>query len=234
MSKTRIIQAVTNLDLESTEALLKVEPSLLNVTDRQGRNLLHLACSVSCEKLKKPKAGSARMVSFLLDRGLEIDSPVGRDACTALFLAVARARNPTLLELLIKRGAKVTAAPGGGLFAAGWWEDIENLDLLIRAGAQIDIVVTEGTQTGTPFLACWCLKRFEAAKFLALKGANVNFQDQKGRTALHHGIDKEFDPTLLKWLVRHGASPDIEDHDGVSARLKALRKRDKRFHEALQ
>ncbi len=115
MSKTRLIEAVKNLDLESTKNLLNTNPSLLATTDRQGLNLLHLACSVSCEKLKVPESTSARMVNFLLDRGLAIDEPVGRDACTALFFAVARGRNPTLVKLLLKRGAKVTAAPGCGL-----------------------------------------------------------------------------------------------------------------------
>ena len=75
---------------------------------------------------------------------------------------------------------------------------------------------------------------FQAAKFLAVRGANVNFQDKKGKTALHHGIEKEFDPSLLKWLVEHGASPDILDHDGVSPRRKASRKRDKQYLAALQ
>ena len=95
MSKTRIIEAVSKLDLESARTLFKLKPSLLAVTDRQRRNLLHLACAASCEKLKVPESASARMVSFLLDIGLakDIDSPVGRDACTPLFFAVARARN---------------------------------------------------------------------------------------------------------------------------------------------
>ena len=228
MSKTRLIESVTKLDLDSTKKLLQAKPALLTVTDRQGRNLLHLACSASCSKLKVSEAQSARMVNFLLDRGLDIESPVGPDACTVLFFAVARGRNPTLVKLLIKRGAKATSAPGGGLFAAGWWEDLENLDLLIRAGATIDIVVGI-----TPFLACWCWKKFQAAKFLAVNGANVNYRDQKGKTALHHGVEKQFDPAVLSWLVKHGASPDIPDQSGVSARLKASRKRDKKFLAAL-
>lgn len=73
----------------------------------------------------------------------------------------------------------------------------------------------------------WCWKRFNSAKFLAVNGANVN-EDSKGKTALYHGVEKEFDPVLLKWLVKHGASPDIKDRDGVSPRLKASRKRDRR------
>ena len=86
----------------------------------------------------------------------------------------------------------------------------------------------------TPFLACWIWKKFEAAKLLARKGANVNFQDPKsGKTALHYGVEKEFAPALLAWLVAHGASPDVADRNGVTARVKASRKRDKKWHAAL-
>src|ERR1041385_5884627 len=212
MTKAQLIEAVKNLDLESTTEFLKRKPELLNVTDRNGFNLLHLACSAAYEKLNLPEVASTKMVTFLLDQGLEIDLPVGRDKCTALFFAVARARNPALVKLLIKRGADVWVAPGGGLFAAGWWEDVDILDLLLRAGAEIDKIVGV-----TPFLACWCWKRFEAAKFLATKGADVNFQDSKGRTALHHGIEKEFDPAVLKWLVQNGASARIADEHRGSA-----------------
>jgi len=229
MSKTRIIEAVQNLDLESTKELLTTKPELLNVTDRGNRNLLHLACSASYEKLELPVSASTRMVNFLLDRGLDVESTmqVGKEECdtvNAVWFAVCRGRNPAVVKLLIKRGGTPN-----GLYAAGWYEDLPMLDLLIRAGADLEVVVGF-----TPFLACWCWKKFEAAKFLARKGANVNYQDPKtGKTALHYGVEKEFDPALLTWLVRNGASPDIEDHEGVSAKMKASRKRNKRFLTAL-
>jgi ankyrin repeat protein len=99
---------------------------------------------------------------------------------------------------------------------------------LLRAGAQI------GVEVGvTPFLACWCWKKFKAAKLLAENGANVNYRDAKGWTALRHGVEKQFDSVLLKWLVNHGASPDIVDREGISPRIIAARKRDKRFLAAL-
>ena len=91
------------------------------------------------------------------------------------------------------------------------------LKLLIDAGADKEVVVGV-----TPFLACWGWKRFKAAKAFALKGANVNVQDKRGRTALHIGIEKEFEPAFLKWLVQHGASPDIPDREGVTARRQGI------------
>jgi ankyrin repeat protein len=231
MSKARIVEAVRTLDLESARRLVDANPALLQVTDRAGRNLLHLACSASCADLKLPESVSARLVNFLLDRGLDVEStlPEGRDRCTALFFAVARGRNATVIKLLIKRGARPSRAPGGALFAAGWHDDVANLKLLIRAGAAVDVAAGI-----TPFLASWHWKKFEAAKCLVRNGADVNFQDPKsGKTALHRGVEKEFDPELLAWLVDRGASPDIPDRDGVTARMRASRKRNKKWLAAL-
>ena len=190
MSKTRLIEAVKTLDLKETKRILEAKPELLKVWNDQGRNLLHLACSVECEELGKPEAAGAKIVAFLLDRGLDIEEEggAGPDLCKPIWFATANGRNAAVVKLLIKRGAKPT-----GLYAAGWWDDVHILKLLIDAGADKEVVVGV-----TPFLACWGWKRFKAAKALALKGANVNVQDKRGRTALHIGIEKEFDPALLE------------------------------------
>jgi len=228
-SKTALIDAVKRLDAGTVAVILDAKPELLRVMDDRQRNLLHLACAVPpAKRARSDDAAQVRLADLLLDRGMEIDTPYGRDACTALFEAVARARSLALVKFLLKRGADVASAPGGGLFAAGWWQDLDILDTLLDAGADIDVIVGV-----TPFLACWCWKRFDAAKRFAQRGADVNFQDPKGRTALYHAVDREFAPPLIAWLVEHGASPDIAANDGVSPALKASRKRDKRFSKAL-
>jgi uncharacterized protein len=226
MSKTRLFEAVKALDLNGVKRILEAKPELEQVWNDQGRNLLHLACSVDCEALGKPESAAAKMVSYLLDRGFDVDEQggAGSDLCTPIWFATAKGRNHAVVKLLLKRGARPEA-----LYAAGWWEDIPILNTLIDAGADKEVVVGV-----TPFLGCWSWKRFKAAKALALKGANVNVQDKRGRTALHIGIEKEFDPALLKWLVRHGASPDIPDRQGITARTKASRKRNKAFLAALE
>jgi ankyrin repeat protein len=233
MSKNRMIEAVKALDIATVRTLIAADPDLIRVTDRRGFNLLHIACSVPCADLGIAESRAARMVGLLLDEGLDVEStlPPEQDRCTALFFAVARGRNATLIKLLLKRGAKVQNAPGGGLFAAAWHDDVGHLDLLIDAGAKVDLVF--GAMT--PFLAAWTWKRFEAATFLATRGANVNVVDHRsGRTALHYGVEKEFDPAQLARLVERGASPDIKDKQGVSARDRAARKRDKRWLAALE
>ena len=226
MSKTRAIEAVKALDLPVLKSVLEKKPDLLRLQDDGRRNLLHLACSVDCKKIKLPERAAVKVVGFLLDEGLDIEElgGAGPDSMPPIWFAVCRGRNKTLVKYMIDRGAKPT-----GLYAAGWWEDIEILNLLIDAGADKEVVVGV-----TPFLACWGWQRFKAAKALALKGADVNYQDKRGRTALHIGIEKEYDPAHLKWLVKHGASPDIPDREGVTARLKASRKRNKKFLDAIE
>jgi ankyrin repeat protein len=232
MSKARTIEAVKKLDIDAVRDLFAADPDLVRVTDRRGFNLLHLACCVPCIDLGIAESQSAKMVRLLLDHGLDVESklPPAQDGCTALFFAVARGRNTTFIKLLLKRGAKVQNAPGGGLFAAAWHDDVGNLGLLVKAGAKVDVIVGI-----TPFLAAWTWKRFAAARFLAKRGADVNFVDPKsGRTALHYGVEKEFDPAQLAWLVDHGASPDVKDKSGVSALDRAARKRDRRWLDALR
>ena len=118
-----MIEAVKQLDVDTVRELLAAQPGLLRVADRRGFNLLHLACCVPCADLGIAESQSAKMVSLLLNHGLDVESqlPPKQDRCTALFFAVARGRNATLIKLLLKRGAKVQNAPGGGLFAAAWY-----------------------------------------------------------------------------------------------------------------
>src|SRR5262249_34036724 len=90
MSKTRMIEAVKQLDIDTVRTLLAADPDLLRVTDRRGFNLLHIACCVPCADLGIAESHAARMVNLLLDEGLDVESklPPEQDGCTALFFAV--------------------------------------------------------------------------------------------------------------------------------------------------
>lgn len=190
MAKAKLFDAVQHLDIAAVRAILDAKPALRDARDRQDRNVLHQACCIQ-------DADARRLVTFLLERGFDIEATAGKDRCTPLFFAVARARDPRLAAFLIARGASPKNAPGGALFAAAWWEDVKSIDLLVRAGAEVDVVVGV-----TPFLASWCSRRFIAAKALASHGADVNFRNPRtGKTAWDYGVKKKYDSALMKWLT---------------------------------
>src|SRR6476659_6635309 len=66
-------------------------------------------------QLNVPESVPARVVTFLLNRGLDVESPFvtsdGCDTVNAMWFAVARGRNRTLVKLLIKRGGTPNGFP---------------------------------------------------------------------------------------------------------------------------
>jgi ankyrin repeat protein len=226
MSKARLFEAARSLDLGAIRRELATKPALLSATDPQGRNLLLVVCSVDPKTLGLPASRSVQLAEHLLDAGLDVESTKWAEGypCTAAWFAAAKAKSTKLVELLVRRGAKPR-----GLFAAGWNNDLAMLELLIDLGAEVD----EQFEGETPVLHCWKNKRFKPAEFLLRAGADVNFRDPKGMSALHYALDRLYDPAMIKLLVKHGASPAIVDGDGVSATEKAARKRNPAYRAAL-
>ena len=83
----------------------------------------------------------------------------------------------------------------------------------------------------TPFLGAIKWSRFKAAERLLHHGANVNFQNSKGTTALHALVKERSDRRHVELLLRHGADPRLRDAKGVSPLDMVARWRDKTlFH----
>ena len=226
MSKTRLIDAVRKLEFSVAKEIHRSEVSKAFVVDRAGRNLLHLTCSASCPSLGLPESAGVQLARLLLDYGVDFESTLVLDAypCNSVWFAVAKGRNTALVKFLLSRGASPR-----GLFAAGWHEDLAVIRLLLRAGASVD----EVAEDETPFLHCWKTQRFRPSWLLLRSGADPNFQDSAGCTALHYGVQKSFAPSLLRQLVRAGASPNVKDRRGISASDLASRKRDPAYRAAL-
>jgi ankyrin repeat protein len=68
--------------------------------------------------------------------------------------------------------------------------------------------------------------RFGGAKALLDLGANVDFQDATGMTALHYMLKKGSDEQHFRMLIRHGARGDIPNAKGQTATEIMGRKRD--------
>jgi ankyrin repeat protein len=226
MSKTRLFQSIKALDVEAVAALLEAQPDLLRVTDERRRNPLHFLCSLPAGP--KTVRRSLTLARRLLDAGLDVNAPAfveGAFQATPLWYAISRGRNLPLARFLLRHGS----TPENALWAAAFAEDKDAIDLLVGNGASLDPVAEDET----PFLGAVRWSRFAAAERLLRHGANVNFQNSKGVTALHLVLKKNSDPKHVEMLLRHGADPTIKSRDGKSPLDLVRNRRDKTYFNLL-
>ncbi len=150
--------------------------------------------------------GWANVVTYLLERGVSVDSR--RNGRTALALAAQCGRDHTeVARILLDAGANPNAS--GVVDECG----VESLPIVLAAGGNV-----EGSQNGPNPLLTAIINRTKQDKALALlsKGANPNVRDGNGTTALMHallnGRDEVFDA-----LIQGGADSHAVDSTGRSA-----------------
>ena len=226
MSKARLFQAIKALDVDAVTALLDAQPALTRVIDDRRRNPLHFLCSLPADP--KTSSRSLALARRLLDAGLDVNAPAfieGAFRATPLWYAISRGQNLPLARFLLKHGS----TPENSLWAAAFANNVEAIDLLVRSGASLDPV----TEDETPFLGAIKWSRFVAAERLLRQGANVNFQNSKGVTALHMVLKKNSAPTHVEMLLRHGADPTIRSKDGKSPLDLVAKRRDKTYFNLL-
>jgi ankyrin repeat protein len=147
----------------------------------------------------------------------------GAFKATPLWYSISWGRNIAMAKLLLKRGS----SPEYSLWTAAFQNDVEAIDLLIKSGASVDPV----TEDETPFLGAIKWSRFVGAERLLRHGANVNFQNSKGLTALHLLLKKNSDRKYIRMLLRHGADPTIRDREGRSPVDMVANRRDKTYFD---
>jgi uncharacterized protein len=223
ISKTKAIAIVKDLDWKALKSALAEQPSLLDTRGRRGENLLHLCCGVDSTRRRRPAANSIKTAGVLLDAGLDVNAEAFREGewkATPLWYAVARGKNTGLVKYLFSRGA----SPEHSLWAAAYNDDPAAVRLLCAAGATID---PQGSETPLMFAVKW--SRFAAAKALLACGANANYQDANGKTALHYMLKKRSDAKYIRTFLEHGASIDLKDREGTTVRTLLSRARDPRY-----
>lgn len=175
---------------------------------------------------------SVKTAAVLLAAGLDVDREAfseGSWKATPVWYTVARGENLLLTKYLLKRGA----SPEHSLWAAAHRNNFAAIELLVEHGARIDAVAEDET----PFLGAAKSGHFAAAELLLRLGADANFQDSRGMTALHHML-KRASPERHFWtLIQHGVRGDLPNQKGVTAGQIMSRKRSpsfRRMAEALQ
>jgi ankyrin repeat protein len=222
VSRARLFRSIKALDVAAVTAILAAAPALARAIDDRRRNPLHFLCSLPTTPGTGPRA--LALARRLLDAGIDINAPAfveGAFRATPLWYAISRGRNLPMARFLLENGS----TPEYCLWSAAFHDDVEAIDLLVRHGATVDPV----TEDETPFLGAIKWSRFVGAERMLHHGANVNFQNSKGLTALHLLLKKNSDRRYIELLLRHGADPTIKSRAGQSPLDLVARRRDKAY-----
>jgi hypothetical protein len=225
-SKTRLRELVRGFEWREVKKALASNPDLTRVRDDRGRTWLHVCCSVDAKEKGLSPAASIKTADVLLSAGLDLGEPAFREGewqATPLWYAVARGRNLPLARHLLERGSD----PNHCLWAAAYRDDVNAIRLLVAGGADVDPVMEDET----PFLSAVKASHFRAAKALLDLGADVDFQDRSGMTALHYMLRKGSDEKHVRMIAKQGARGDLPNGEGVTAAEIMGRKRAPAFRK---
>ena len=224
-SKTRLTACVKAFDTAAVVAGLKARPDLLHHADERGRNWLHLCASIDARKRGLDPADAVPLAAALLDFEIDVNAAAfteGTWRATALWYAISRSGNIDLARFLLASGS----TPEHCLWAAVYREDLDMVALLVDAGARLEAVAEQET----PLLHAVKYSRFRGAEALLEAGADPDYRDVRGMTALHYMLKKSSDIRHFRTFATYGARGDIPDGDGRTAASILARKRDAAFH----
>jgi ankyrin repeat protein len=152
------------------------------------------------------QVGSVEEVRMLLDRGLDVNEAEPTRMQNALMWAAAEG-HAAVVDLLIQRGANVSAASKGGftpLVFASLKNDAPSVERLLKAGADANYALSDQTKILTAATSNKC---YLAAVALLDGGANPNVSDRTGNTPLHAAAQAG-SLDLVKKLLAKGANPN--------------------------
>jgi len=223
----RFITAIKELNLSRIEELLQKEPQWLSWKEDDGKNALHYLGGVVISKFPEKAETSLGILKLLLKSGMDINSIHNiPDGCgvfpaTPLWYAYTRGRNELLYKHLLAHGANSDHC----MYAIAWYDDAEAAALLKKYGASIN----GDTGADTPFIAAFNWKRYHVAEWFLANGADVNFADDKGNTALYYAVKRKLPIEQIQLLLKYGADLDIRNKEGISPKILAETNRQKKI-----
>jgi ankyrin repeat protein len=194
----------------------------VNASDRNGNTAL-------LDATRESGPEYAIIARLLIDRGADIHA--NHDA--SIFAAVREA-DPSVVQLLLKKGAPVNAietAKDGDtvLMSAAGGASVESLQILLDAGADVKSVNQKGEtvlmKASTMDHRYTVETRLPMIELLLEKGAEINARDKSGRTALLHAVFQQMTerggvishPEVVQLLLDRGADVKVKDKNGDSA-----------------
>jgi ankyrin repeat protein len=199
LSKTAFLEAVRKHRADEVAAALRVHPDFASLVDRAGRTPLHICARQRVSTAPESRAAVAT-ARALLKAGADVHAvhPIQDDGeifpATALWYALTWGRNRPLASYFLK----LHVDPNHCMFALAFADDLVSARLLRRHKAEID----EVGHGETPLIYAIRHRRARFAEWLLQEGADPNFRDRRGSTALHHALRRRLPDSTIRALQR--------------------------------
>lgn len=108
--------------------------------------------------------------------------------------------------------------------------NIEAVRILVENGADVEYQNDEIDNTTAIIWACWGGEE-EIVKYLIEKGANINYKDKNGNTALMHAAN-HYNLEAFETLLKFKADTKIKNNDGKT--IVDMVKNNKLFNNVLK
>ena len=193
----------------------------VNLQDEYGYTALHHVA-------KSRSTYNINALNLLIDRGADLDARTKFLKETALMLACA-CDNVNAVKCLLQNGVNVDLQDKNGKtcldFALRYKGNypIETLSFLLKSGVDISNARRNNDQTPLMQAICHHEKNFREIQLLIDHGANVDFQDQNGNSALHYvplHCSGHYSRRLVSALWNAGAS-HLSNNQGLTPLLLA-------------
>ncbi|MCM3872010.1 MAG: ankyrin repeat domain-containing protein [Pyrinomonadaceae bacterium] len=233
MNKKAFIKSVREWEADAVASALAKEPALANYVDQIGKTPLHHCAGINPREANLSVKKSIETARALIAAGSDINAvriiiDDGEEfQATSLWYAIAWGKNLDLARFLLEKGA---SPDHNSVRSAIWDQDLRMAELLVSFGANIDPVI----HNETPLLQLVKSKRLQHLKWLIDHGANINFQDQTGYSALHYAVTKNYNRAQIQELLRSGAKPTQKSKNGDSPISLARKLRKVRLVELLE
>lgn len=205
MSIELLVNAASNGDKDTMEALLNANPELLQQSLPTGMSPLTAAMY----------HGKQAAVEWLLDRGVTV----------TIHEAASLGDDETLQYMLNLEPSLLTAYSFDGwtpLHLACFFGGYEAAKLLIDRGADVNAPSTNPMKN-MPIHAAAAGNRTNMIELLLAHGADPNAKQSGGWTPIQQAA-QHCDAVTVKLLLAHGADPDLAQDDGHTARSIAAAK----------
>lgn len=206
--KQKLIESTKNINIlyykETVDEIIRT-----NDIDKKTRNY-NLLGLVSYESLE--------LIKFVLSLGADINNNCNEFGKTSLMI-VSLEENFEAINYLISKGADINITDSEGWSALTHvcrWGLTEVAKVLISLGADVNVITSDFYDKRSILQISIEEGNLELIKLLVENGANINYIDKMGNTALMHAAwyGKE---DIVTYLISKGARLDVYNNDGKTA-----------------